>query len=80
MEDHLKSKGHTDIKSFATGESCLESMNDEVEAILLDYNLDANVPGSMNGRGCSDQNKNYEYLSTCCYDFCSSSLCRSESR
>ncbi len=50
MEDHLKSKGHEEISTFSTGEAGLEKLNEGPEVILLDYNLDADVPGAMNGK------------------------------
>ena len=50
MEDHLKSDGYSNISSFTTGEACLEHLEENPDVILLDYNLDANVPGAKNGK------------------------------
>lgn len=50
MEDHLKSKGHIEISAFSTGEAGLQKLDEGPEVILLDYNLDADVPGAMNGK------------------------------
>ena len=50
MEDHLKSDGYSKISSFTTGEACLEHLDENPDVILLDYNLDANVPGAKNGK------------------------------
>lgn len=48
-EDHLSSKGYSNISTFSTGEACLESLPLDPKVILLDYNLDADVPGAKNG-------------------------------
>jgi len=38
-----------DIKTFATGELCLESLSHNPDLIILDYNLDGIVKNAMNG-------------------------------
>jgi len=38
-----------DIKTFATGELCLESLSHKPDLIILDYNLDGIVKNAMNG-------------------------------
>jgi len=38
-----------DIKTFSTGELCLESLSHHPDLIILDYNLDGIVKNAMNG-------------------------------
>ena len=55
MEDHLKSRGHSDISSYSTGEACLENLDKNPEIILLDYNLNTNIPGARNGQAVLEE-------------------------
>jgi CheY-like chemotaxis protein len=48
LSDHLEDQGY-DVATFGTGEECIERLGDKPDAIILDYYLDANVPGARNG-------------------------------
>lgn len=49
LADHLEEQGRYAVTAFATGEACLERLGEQPDAIVLDYYLDANVPGAKNG-------------------------------
>ncbi|MBP6826745.1 MAG: response regulator [Saprospiraceae bacterium] len=49
LSDHLEALDRYDISTFATGEACLERLGEQPDVIVLDYYLDAAVPGSLNG-------------------------------
>lgn len=48
LADHLEDQGY-DVKTFATGEACLEHLNEKPDVIILDYYLDSEVAGAKNG-------------------------------
>lgn len=49
LSDYLLDEGRFTITTFNTGEKCLENLDQDPDAIILDYYLDSNVPGAMNG-------------------------------
>ncbi len=49
LSDHLEDQETYDVASFGTGEECLQRLSEKPDAIILDYYLDANVPGAKNG-------------------------------
>lgn len=49
LADHLEDQGRFYVSTFGTGEECLEHLGEKPDAIILDYYLDANVPGARNG-------------------------------
>lgn len=48
LADHLEEQGHT-VTAFATGEECLEQLDEKPDAIVLDYYLDSNDTNAQNG-------------------------------
>jgi len=49
LEIELLSQGDFDITTYATGERCLENLQDTPDVIVLDYNLDGIDKTAMNG-------------------------------
>ena len=49
LADHLEQQGNFTVKTFATGEDCLNSLDENPDFIILDYYLDSEVPGAKNG-------------------------------
>jgi DNA-binding NtrC family response regulator len=52
LVDYLEHRGNFNLKTFGTGELCLEdlgSSNDDPEIIILDFNLDSIQPDAANG-------------------------------
>ncbi|MCW3077389.1 MAG: histidine kinase [Bacteroidetes bacterium] len=49
LEVSFRSKPYYDIKSFTTGELCLEELSLNPDIIILDYYLNSVVPEAMNG-------------------------------
>lgn len=49
LADHLEEQGRYTVSTFGTGEECLERLDEHPDVIILDYYLDANVPGAKNG-------------------------------
>ena len=49
MADHLEDLGKYTVTTFSTGESCLERLDENPDAILLDYYLNSNVADAKNG-------------------------------
>lgn len=49
LADHLTEHGNYAVKTFATGEDCLASLDGNPDFIILDYYLDSEVPGAKNG-------------------------------
>ncbi len=52
----LQIQGYT-IKTFTTGELCLESLSQNPDVIILDYHLDGFIKSAMNGIETLDQIK-----------------------
>lgn len=48
LSDHLEEQGYP-VEAFATGEACLERLDENPRVIILDYYLDSKVPGAKNG-------------------------------
>ncbi|MCW5924103.1 MAG: response regulator [Saprospiraceae bacterium] len=48
LADHLEAQGYS-VKTFSTGEQCLENLDENPYLIILDYYLDSEVPGAKNG-------------------------------
>lgn len=50
LSDYLKEKDSTfSVKSFPTGEACLQSLNDNPDLIVLDYYLNSKEKEAANG-------------------------------
>jgi CheY-like chemotaxis protein len=49
LADHLEALDIYTVKTFATGEDCLNSLDERPDAIILDYYLDSAVPDALNG-------------------------------
>ena len=49
LADHLEEHGLYAVRTFSTGEDCLNSLGDQPDFIILDYYLDSEVPGAKNG-------------------------------
>ena len=49
LADHLEEQGKYTVRTFATGEDCLNNLDDGPDYIILDYYLDSEVPGAKNG-------------------------------
>lgn len=49
LSDHLEDHGQFAVTVFGTGEECLKHLDEGPDTIILDYYLDSNVPGAMNG-------------------------------
>jgi DNA-binding NtrC family response regulator len=49
LEIDFLQQGDFDVKTFATGELCLENLSQNPHLIILDYNLDGIVKNAMNG-------------------------------
>ncbi len=48
LADHLEDQGYT-VKSFGTGEACLEHLHENPAIVILDYYLDSSVRNAQNG-------------------------------
>jgi CheY-like chemotaxis protein len=49
VADHLGKFKHLTIKTFSSGEECLQNMTLDPQIIFLDYNFDKAGAGAMNG-------------------------------
>lgn len=49
LEISFMSKPYYDIKTFTTGELCIEALSLNPDVIILDYHLNSVVPDAMNG-------------------------------
>lgn len=49
LADHLEAQGNYSVRTFATGEDCLNNLTESPDFIILDYYLDSEVPGAKNG-------------------------------
>lgn len=49
LADHLEEQGKYAVRTFSTGEDCLNSLGDNPDFVILDYYLDSEVPGAKNG-------------------------------
>lgn len=49
LADHLEEQGKYTVRTFATGEECLNNLGDNPDFIILDYHLDSEIPGAKNG-------------------------------
>jgi DNA-binding NarL/FixJ family response regulator len=56
-----------EIKTFATGELCIENLNSLPDVIILDYQLDSILKSAMNGIETLDKNKSIQSGYSCCY-------------
>ncbi len=49
LKDHLSAMSNFTIKTFSTGEECLEQLGQNPDVIFLDYQLNSNQASAMNG-------------------------------
>lgn len=49
LADHLEAQGKYTVRTFPTGEDCLNNLGDSPDFIILDYYLDSEVPTARNG-------------------------------
>lgn len=59
LEIEFKSNAEYSIECFSTGEECLNSISNNPEFIILDYQLDGIVKNAMNGMQVLDEVKLY---------------------
>lgn len=57
LEIDFSQLGNFFIKTFSTGEKCIEGLSDKPDVIVLDYHLDGIIKGAMNGIQTLDQIK-----------------------
>ncbi|NNF02645.1 MAG: response regulator [Bacteroidia bacterium] len=49
MKDHLSKIENFETKTFPTGESCLDCLDEKPDVVILDYHLNEKVDTAMNG-------------------------------
>lgn len=60
LEIEFINMGGYNIKTFSTGEQCLESIHHRPDVVVLDYHLDGITPGAMNGVDTLDKIKAFD--------------------
>lgn len=60
LEIEFRQSADFEIKTFATGEMCIEALGDGPDVIVLDYNLDGVSKTAMNGIETLDKIKAYD--------------------
>ena len=49
LKDHLSSKLNASITTFSNGEDCLNNLDQQPNIVVLDFHLDSEKKGAMNG-------------------------------
>ena len=49
LSDHLSRYGSYEIRTFGTGEECLEQLNEKPDLVIVDFNLNSINPTAANG-------------------------------
>lgn len=57
LEIEFMQQGDFDVKTFATGELCIEHLSEKPDVIILDYHLDGIEENAMNGIDTLDKIK-----------------------